>query len=100
MPYIQSRKPTYSFKRFLEESYRSSDTDIHLAGSTAKAYMRAVVNFYKFYIRKGFRFENEPFEFEMIRQEIESGETQMQGKSYTDVQSTRLAHFNPRFQEG
>jgi site-specific recombinase XerD len=90
MPFIQNRKPTYRFKRFLEESYQSSDADIHIAGSTAKAYMRAVISFYKFIIRKGFRFENKPFEFETIRQEIESDHTQMQGKNCIDVPSTDL----------
>lgn len=90
IPSIQSRKSTYRFKKFLEESYRSSDEDTHLAGSTAKAYMRAVVSFYKFYIRKGVRFENEPFEFEMMSVGIGNDETNMQAKKSIIIQSTDL----------
>jgi site-specific recombinase XerD len=100
MPYIQSRKPTYRFKRFLEESYRSSDKDMHIAASTGKAYMRAVITFYKFYIRKGIRFDNKPFEFETISQEIESDETYMQQKRTIIVQTTDLRLKVPKSAAG
>ena len=90
MPHTQSRKPTYRFKRFLEESYRSSEEDIHLAGSTAKAYMRAVIGFYKFNIRKGIRFENKPFEFETLSIGIDNDETSMYAKSKMIVPTTDL----------
>ena len=90
IPHTQSRKPTYRFKRFLEESYRSSEEDIHLAGSTAKAYMRAVIGFYKFNIRKGIRFENKLFEFETLSIGIDNDETSMYAKSKMIVPTTDL----------
>lgn len=100
MPHIESKKPTYRFKRFLEESYRSKDKAEHLAGGTAKAYMRAVVAFYKFYLRKGEKFENTPFDFEELSLDISSDATNMKASRKIIIQSTDLRLNIPKQHAG
>lgn len=100
MPHTQSRRPTYRFKAFLEESYRSSDKSIHIAGSTAGAYMRAVVRFYKFYLIKGEHFERPPFQFEELSMKIGNDETNMAGERKILVQTTDIRPRIPKNKAG
>ncbi len=100
MPHTLSRRPTYRFKNFLEESYRSSEKENHIAGSTAKAYMRAVVCFYKFYLRKGAYFERPPFKFEEISLKISADETNMVGDRKIIVQTTDVRLKIPKKKAG
>jgi integrase len=100
MPHIQSKRPTYRFKKFLEDSYRSSDKEEHIAATTAKAYMNAVVSFYKFYLSKGVKFENAPFNFEEISVKIGTDETNFIEKRIVVVQTTDIRPRIPRSAAG
>ncbi|EII2982662.1 site-specific integrase [Vibrio parahaemolyticus] len=66
MPRRTSSRPTYRFKAYLESAYKSKDEGDCLGKNTSKAYMRAVINFYKYYIMIGHHFENPPFEYEEV----------------------------------
>ncbi|OEE16432.1 tyrosine-type recombinase/integrase [Vibrio cyclitrophicus] len=61
-----------------------------LARTTASAYMREVVGFYKYHIRKGMKFNNPPFEFEIFSIDIENSGTHMKTRRLKQVQSTDL----------
>lgn len=89
MPSRQSKRPTYLFKRHLESQYKDDHED-KLAVSTSKSYMRAVVNFYKFYISRGYQFKNPPFNYETITHYIDSGYSNMESKSKMTIQTTDL----------
>lgn len=99
-PYTKSKRPLYRFKNFLEGSYRSSDPDAHIAASTAKAYMRAAVRFYKYHIAKGVQFANVPFEYEEISLDIGSDETSNNGSNRIIVPTTDVRLNVPKPQAG
>ncbi|MFW1429726.1 site-specific integrase [Vibrio parahaemolyticus] len=61
-----------------------------LARTTASAYMREVVGFYKHHIRNGMEFNNPPFEFEIFSIDIENSGTHMKARRLKQVQSTDL----------
>lgn len=60
-PVRNHQKPTYQFKRYLEELHGTRK----LALSTAKAYISQVVRFYKFYLSRR-EFTNKPFNYEVV----------------------------------
>ena len=97
---IESKRPTYRFKRYLENLYRSSDKDEHISKSTAKAYMRAVVSFYKYYLNKGTRFEFPPFEFEYLSINVGADGSNMHGGRKVVVESTDLRLNIPKESAG
>ena len=89
MPSRQSKRPTYLFKRHLESQYKNGHED-KLAVSTSKSYMRSVVNFYKFYISRGYQFKNPPFNYETITHYINAGYSSMGSKAKVIIQTTDL----------
>lgn len=95
-PHSKSRKQTFKFADFLVSSINSED----IAISTAKTYLRVVVNFYKFLGRNNlieFSEKNKPFDFEMIsiRQSGMLSHTQR----VISVQTTNLMKRLPREQK-
>ena len=89
MPSRQSKRPTYLFKRHLESQYKNGHED-KLAVSTSKSYMRSVVNFYKFYISRGYQFKNPPFNYETITHYINAVYSSMGSKAKVIIQTTDL----------
>ncbi|MCG9650345.1 site-specific integrase [Vibrio brasiliensis] len=81
------QRSTYMYHKALKQSVVSKSG---LAKSTAEAYMRAVVNFYKFHIRNGVIFDNPPFEFEIVKLHLEGGESSMKSHFSKDVHTTDL----------
>ena len=64
-PHSKSKKQTFRFADFLVQSIRNND----IAISTARTYLRVIVNFYKFLGRNNlieFSERNKPFDFEMV----------------------------------
>ncbi len=64
-PHSKSRKQTFRFADFLVSAIQSDD----IAISTAKTYLRVIVNFYKFLGRNNlieFSERNKPFDFEIV----------------------------------
>jgi site-specific recombinase XerD len=88
MPLRQSQRPTYRFKRYLEALYRSGEDG--LKASTSKGYMRAVVNFYRYYIKVGYRFSNPPFEHELITVDVSTDASSMKKTKRVEVHTTDL----------
>ncbi|NQY63687.1 MAG: site-specific integrase [Alteromonadaceae bacterium] len=90
MPSRQNRRPTYRFKRYLEELYRSNDPNAKLSASTCQGYMRCVVNFYRYKLARKHPFDNPPFEHEIITVNAQGGATSMQATRSINVQTTDL----------
>lgn len=63
MPVALRSRPTYQFRKHLKDTCLSG----RIARSTAQNYMGVVVNFYKFYLARGYYFENEPFKYEVVK---------------------------------
>lgn len=61
-----------------------------LAKTTAMSYVRSMIDFYKYHLRQGIRFNNPPFEFETILIDIENSGTSMNAHKRKEVQSTDL----------
>ncbi len=66
MPIRKNRRPTYRFKKHLEDLYRDLKVEDKLSVSTSKAYMRRIIAFYRHKIVKGYPFANDPFESEIV----------------------------------
>lgn len=90
MPFRQNKRPTYRFKRHLEAMHKSTDPDSHLRASTCKTYMRCVVNFYKHFLMKNCKFENPPFEHELINVRIDASASSMKAHQTIGVHTTDL----------
>ncbi|HAS3630045.1 site-specific integrase [Vibrio cholerae] len=61
-----------------------------LAKTTATSYVRLMVEFYKYHLKKGIRFNNPPFEFETFLIDIENSGTNMKSHKRREVQTTDL----------
>ena len=98
MPLRQNQRPTYRFKRYLETLYRSDDG---LKASTSKGYMRAVVNFYRYYLKVGYQFSNPPFEHEVINVDVSANSTSMKKTKRVEIHTSdlRLRIPNPQAQD-
>lgn len=90
MPFRVSSRPTYRFKKYLESSFKTINDEDKLARSTSKAYMRAVVNFYKFYIMIGHHFDNIPFTYETVNVTIKNKHNRMNPVGNRQVLTTDL----------
>lgn len=99
-PFTKSKRPLYRFKTFLEDSFRSSDPETHIAASTAKAYMRAAVRFYKYHIAKGVKFENAPFQYEEFSVDVGGDETSNKGSKRIIIPTTDVRLSVPKPQVG
>ena len=76
MPVTPRNKPTYKFSKYLRDAFRSGT----IARSTANNYLGAVVNFYKFYLMKGYDFTNKPFNYETIKIKVDGSHEYMRSK--------------------
>ncbi|WP_036800556.1 site-specific integrase [Photobacterium marinum] len=96
MPEIRRERPTFRFKRFMEQSANinvrneADRTDDPLAISTVKAYMRHVTNFYKQMIKWRIPFENEPFNYEEVNVSIEASASDMSANQNMKITTTDL----------
>lgn len=95
-PHSKSRKQTFRFADFLVSAIQTND----IAISTAKTYLRVIVNFYKFLGRNNlieFSERNKPFDFEIVslRQSGVLAHTQR----VITVQTTNLMKKLPREQK-
>ncbi|PMS40230.1 integrase [Vibrio parahaemolyticus] len=61
-----------------------------LAKTTAMSYVRSMIDFYKYHLRQGRRFNNPPFEFETLLIDLESSGTDMKARRRKEVQTTDL----------
>lgn len=84
-PVRNFQKPTFQFKRHLEALFKEGD----LAESTAKAYMREVVRFYKFYLKRR-EFDNPPFEYELITINVANKHSEISSSKQVLVTTTNL----------
>lgn len=85
MPVAFRSRPTYQFRKHLKEACLSGK----IARSTAKNYISSVVNFYKFYLAKGYNFDNEPFTYEVVKVKREGCHESMRN-SHVIVDTTDL----------
>jgi integrase len=69
MPITPRNKPTYRFSKHLRDAVR----DGTIARTTANNYLGSVVNLYKFYLVKGYYFQNKPFNYETMRIKVDGG---------------------------
>lgn len=91
MPTVLRHRPTYAFKKHLQEAFKAGV----IARSTANSYMRVVINFYKFYLFKKHQFENPPFNFEYVKVTV-PGRHDFMRNSMVFVNSTDLRLNLPR----
>lgn len=61
-----------------------------LAKTTAMSYVRSMIDFYKYHLRQGMRFNNPPFEFETFLIDLENSGTNMKVRKRKEIQSTDL----------
>ncbi len=76
MPVTPRNKPTYKFSKHLRDAVRSGS----IARTTANNYLGSVVNFYKFYLNRGYSFLNKPFNYETIKIKIDGSHEFMRNK--------------------
>lgn len=91
------KRPTYAFREHLKGlanigvKNREDRTDDPLAISTVQSYMRAVVNFYKYHLKRAVKFENEPFLYEFVEITTDStSASSMKGSQRFEVLTTDL----------
>lgn len=81
-PFRKSDKATYQYREALIKTVLEPDTPNHaIARTTAIAYMGAVVKFYSFHIRNGYKFNNPPFEHEVVSVILERTVRELNGES-------------------
>ncbi len=91
MPIRKNQRPTYQYRSALKYSViEEKDSQLKLARSTATAYMRAVVAFYRFYLRREIKFDNPPFEHEIVNLSYTAGATSMKSYLTKQVHTTDL----------
>ncbi|MDW7551501.1 site-specific integrase [Pseudoalteromonas peptidolytica] len=95
-PHSKSRKQTFRFADFLVSAIQSDD----IAISTAKTYLRVIVNFYKFLGRHNlieFSERNKPFDFEIVS--LRQSGMLAHSQRVISVQTTNLMKKLPREQK-
>ncbi|MCF6437695.1 site-specific integrase [Pseudoalteromonas sp. MMG022] len=95
-PHSKSRKQTFRFADFLVSAIQSDD----IAISTAKTYLRVIVNFYKFLGRNNlieFSEKNKPFDFEIVS--LRQSGMLAHSQRVISVQTTNLMKKLPREQK-
>ncbi|HDY7972699.1 site-specific integrase [Vibrio anguillarum] len=91
MPTRKSDRPTYMYQKAVKESVTGTvNPEFDLAKTTATAYVNAVVKFYSFYLRIGYRFNNPPFEYELVTIVYEGSSSSMAAYHSIDVHTTDL----------
>ena len=90
-PSRKHQKITYQYRAALKEAVlEQTDPALKIARTTATAYMNTVVKFYSFHIRNGYRFNNPPFEHEVISIRYKAGGTSMKSYMTKEVHTTDL----------
>ena len=90
MPIRENQRPTYRYRQCLKDCYNSENPDVHLARSTCNAYMNRVTDFYKHYLKHGYRFEHPPFQHELVSISVRSSHTFMKAQRRMEVHTTDL----------
>lgn len=85
-PRIKQNKQTYLYRDGLKLLAINGD----LAKSTAKNYISNVVNFYKYWLRKGYKFNNPPFEHEVVTLNLSANAFSMKGHYKKQIHTTDL----------
>lgn len=85
---IKSQRITYRYRKELKDSVLNSKGG--LARTTASNYMRAVIKFYKYHLRKKYPFNNPPFENEIFKLHLKSSGTIMKPYTTMDIHTTDL----------
>ncbi|EGQ7678438.1 site-specific integrase [Vibrio parahaemolyticus] len=67
-----------------------------LAKTTAMSYVRSMVDFYKYHLRQGMRFNNPPFKFETLLIDLETSGTDMKARKRKEIQTTDLKLTFPK----
>ena len=83
----KNQRITYMYHKSIE---RGAIDGTGLAKTTATAYMREVVNFYKYHLKLGMRFNNSPFEYEEVLISIDNSGTDMRSHKTKAIQTTDL----------
>ncbi|GAJ51135.1 hypothetical protein, partial [Aeromonas salmonicida] len=90
-PKRKSEKLTYLYREALKDLVLNQQDDSErMARSTAKAYISAVVGFYKYHLRKGYKFNNPPFEHEIVTLNFQADASKMKAYTKKDVHTTDL----------
>ncbi|MGI2134011.1 site-specific integrase [Shewanella baltica] len=64
--------------------------DGEVAKTTAKNYIGSVVNFYKYWMRRGYQFNNPPFEHEVVTLLLDTNASSMKPHQKKDIHTTDL----------
>ncbi|ASG02622.1 MULTISPECIES: site-specific integrase [Vibrio] len=67
-----------------------------LAKTTAMSYVRSMIDFYKYHLRQGMRFNNPPFKFETLLIDLETSGTDMKARKCKEIQTTDLKLTFPK----
>jgi integrase len=98
--YMAKRKAhriTYQYRQALKDAViKESDPDLKLARTTATAYMNAVIKFYSFHLRHGYKFNNPPFDHEIVTINFQASGTNMKSYMSKAVHTTDLRLNFPR----
>ena len=91
MPSRQSNRPTYKYRSALKNAVKLEVApEGRLAKSTATAYINAVVKFYSHHIRLGYKFNNSPFNYEIITINYEAAGSSMRAYHSKNIHTTDL----------
>ena len=91
MPIRKSLRPTYQYRNALKYSViNQNQPQFKLARNTASAYMRCVITFYKFHLRKGKSFQNPPFEHELVNINYSPSSSFMKSYLSKEIHTTDL----------
>lgn len=90
-PVRKSDRITYQYRKALKDAVlNETDPSKKLARTTASAYMRSVIAFYKFHLRNGYHFPNPPFDHEVITLNFEANAQSMKGYMSKEIHTTDL----------
>ncbi|GAK17169.1 LOW QUALITY PROTEIN: hypothetical protein JCM19053_567 [Vibrio sp. JCM 19053] len=92
-PFDKANRLTYQFREQLK--YQVLEEEV-LARTTAKAYMRAIVNFYKYWMLKGKVFTGKPFEVKDEKVIFAAGATSIKPYIHKLIRSTDLTLNFPK----
>jgi integrase len=102
-PKRKSERLTYKYRDALKKLViNPKNKDNRLARTTARAYISSVIRFYKYYIYKGRKFKNPPFEHEVFTLNLPSSATSMNSYYQKVIHTTdlRLSFSKPQISSG
>ena len=85
-PKLKQDRATYLYRNGLKELFLTGQ----IARTTANSYISSVVGFYKYWLRRGYKFNNPPFTFETISLKLEGSSSSMKAFTTKDIQTTDL----------